>query len=216
MFKGLFEKFLDLIYKQKCLVCSCVKTNDLLCKNCLKDVNYLSNFPHRIFNSIPIYSASIYEKTIKRLIQLLKFSHKKKASVVLAKILFDYFERLNLNDNYILIYPDSFFLKNMTRGYEHMYLIANEFSKLSGLKLYKHSLLKVKNTIPQYQAKNRIKNIKGAFKINKKYINCLKQNPILLIDDIITTGATIEEIINVLHSEGINNITVLTIAKAQK
>ena len=214
MFKGLFEKFLDLIYKNKCLVCSCAKTNSLLCKNCSKDVNFLSSYPHRIFNSVPVYSATLYDKTIKKLIQLLKFSHRKKASVVLAEILYRYFKNLNLKDDYILIYPDSFFIKNMTRGYEHMYLIVKEFSCLSGLKFFKHAILKVKNTTPQYKAKNRVKNIQGAFKINRKYINDLKQKSVLLIDDIITTGATIEEIINILKQEGVNDISVLTISKA--
>ena len=216
MFGGLLEKFLNLIYKQKCIICNCSKTDSLLCKNCLKDVNYLSTFPHRIYNSIPIYSATIYTSVIKKLIQLLKFSHKKRISLVLANILFDYFKKLNLDEDYMIIYPDSYFIKNLARGYEHMYLIAKEFSRLSGLDLCKNAIKKIKTTVPQYKAKDRINNIKGAFEVNKKYIEKLKKRPILLIDDIITSGATIEEIINILQKENINNIKVLTVSKAEK
>ena len=215
MFKGLSEKLLDLIYKRKCLVCSCSKTNDLLCKNCAKDINFLSTFPHKIYNNIEIYSAAIYEGVIKKLIGLLKFSHRKKASVAIAQILHKYFISLNINKEYVIVYPDSFLFKNMTRGYEHMYLIANEFSLLSGLKLYKHAIKKTKNTTPQYKTKDRKNNIRGSFEINKRYIDLLKNSHILLIDDIITSGATVEEIIDLFQKEKINNITVLIVSKAK-
>ncbi|MBR2068331.1 MAG: ComF family protein [Candidatus Gastranaerophilales bacterium] len=216
MFKGLLLKILDLIYKKKCIVCSCAKTDDLLCKNCAKDVNFLSGFPHKIYNSIPIYSACVYTTTVKTIIHLLKFSHKKQASLVLAQLLFEYFKKLKLNNDFIIVYPGSFYLTKWMRGYEHMYLVAKEFSKLSGLKFYKSAILKVKNITPQYKAKNRRKNVLGAYQINKKIINKIKDKPILLIDDIITTGATIEEVINTLKKEGVSNITCITISKAIK
>lgn len=214
MFKVLFETISDLIYKNKCVICGCSKTDSLLCKTCAKDVNYLSGFPHRVYNDIPIYSAFIYEKNIKKLIQLLKFQHKRKISSVLAHLLFKYFKTLNLNDEYIVIYPNSFLFKSMTRGYEHMYLIAKEFCDLSDLNVCKDAIIKIKNTAPQYQAKNRKNNIKDSFKINKKYIELLKNNKILLIDDITTSGSTIEEIVDLLQKNGVYNITCLTISKA--
>ncbi|MBQ8475666.1 ComF family protein [bacterium] len=216
MLKNFIDKLLDLIYKEKCIVCSCSKTNELLCKNCLKDVNFLSNFPHKIYNEIPIYSATVYTTTVKIIIHLLKFSHRRKAAGILAELLFDYFKKLKLDSDFIIIYPDSFYIKAMTRGYDHMYLISKEFAKLTGLKFYKNAIKKIKNTIPQYKARNRKKNIEGAFKINKKYIKELRQKPVLLIDDIITTGATIEEIINLLKRYQINNITCLTVSKTIK
>ena len=64
-----FDTFLNLIYKQKCIICSCGKTNEIVCKTCLKDVHYLSNFPHRIYKEIPIYSATKYENTVKKLFE---------------------------------------------------------------------------------------------------------------------------------------------------
>ena len=216
MFKGLLNNFLNLIYKQKCVICSCSKTDCLLCKNCLKEVVFLSGFPHKIYISTPIYSACVYTGVVKKIIQLFKFSHKKNLSKLLAQLGFEYFKKLNLNKNFIVIYPDSFIFKSLFRGYEHMYLIARDFCALGGFKLYKHAILKIKNTKAQYQAKNRKENIKGAFKINKKYINTLKNNPVLLIDDITTSGSTLEEIINILKNENINDITCFTISKAQK
>ena len=98
MFKNFFESFLNLIYSQKCLICSCAKVDSLLCKTCLKDVYYLSSFAQRFYKEIPIFCATNYQKTTKTLIQKLKFSHKKKASIPLAEILYSYFLKLNLLD----------------------------------------------------------------------------------------------------------------------
>ncbi|MBQ4645991.1 MAG: ComF family protein [Candidatus Gastranaerophilales bacterium] len=214
MFKGFLNFILDLIYNKKCLVCSCAKTDNLLCKNCAKDVYYLSSFAQRFYKEIPIFCATNYQKTTKTLIQKLKFSHKKNASIPLAKILFDYFQKLNLNDDYIIIYPPSNHLKSAIRGYNHMDLIVKEFSKLTNFEINKDLIKKIKPTKPQYKAKNRHSNIKGSFAINKKYINNLKDKKLLLIDDITTSGATLEEIINCLLDSNFKNIICLVISKA--
>ncbi len=211
----IYNNFLDMIYKKKCLICGCSKTDDLLCKTCLKDVQFLSCFAHKIYEKIPIYSATIYDKNIKSLIQMLKFKHKKSASKPLTNILFSYFKKLNLKDDFIIIYPPSFFIKSAQRGYNHMFLIAKEFSKLTGFKVNNKIIIKIKPTKPQYKAKDRRKNIKGSFKINQKELSKLKDKKLLLIDDITTSGATLEEIINCFLKLNFDNITCLTISKTK-
>ena len=211
----IYNNFLDMIYKKKCLICGCSKTDDLLCKTCLKDVQFLSCFAHKIYEKIPIYSATIYDKNIKSLIQMLKFKHKKSASKPLTNILFSYFKKLNLKDDFIIIYPPSFFIKSAQRGYNHMFLIAKEFSKLTGFKVNNKIIIKIKPTKPQYKAKDRRKNIKGSFKINQKELSKLKNKKLLLIDDITTSGATLEEIINCFLKLNFDNITCLTISKTK-
>ena len=214
LIKSIYNSFLNLIYNQKCLICACAKTDDLLCKTCKKDVHYLSGFAQRFYNSIPIFCATNYTGPIKKLIQLLKFSHKKKSAKVLSNLLFEYYQKLDLNKNFIIIYPPSFYTKTLSRGYNHMFLIAKEFSKLTNFEILKDLIIKTKPTKPQYSVKNRHKNIKDSFKINSKYKEKYKDKNILLIDDITTSGATLEEIIDCLLKEGFNNIICLTISKA--
>ena len=211
----LYDNFLNMIYKKKCLICGCSKTDDLLCKTCLKDVQFLSYFAHKFYNRIPIYSAAIYDKNIKTLIQMLKFKHKKSASKPLSDILFSYFKKLNLKDDFIIVYPPSYFIKSAERGYNHMFLIAKHFSKLTGFEINKNLIKKIKPTKPQYKAKDRRKNIKGSFKINQKELLKLKDKKLLLIDDITTSGATLEEIINCFLELNFNNIICLTISKTK-
>lgn len=211
----LYDNFLNMIYKKKCLICGCSKTDDLLCKTCLKDVQFLSYFAHKFYNRIPIYSAAIYDKNIKTLIQMLKFKHKKSASKPLSDILFSYFKKLNLKDDFIIVYPPSYFIKSAERGYNHMFLIAKHFSKLTGFEVNKNLIKKIKPTKPQYKAKDRRKNIKGSFRINQKELLKLKDKKLLLIDDITTSGATLEEIINCFLELNFNNIICLTISKTK-
>ena len=210
---NILNLFLDLIYNKKCLICSCAKTDELLCKNCAKDIHYLSSFAHKIFNNIPFYSATLYEGNIKKLIHKLKFNHHKKASIPLAQILYKYFKNIPQKNDYIIIYPPSYFLKSAQRGYNHMYLIAKEFSKLTNFKINKKLIKKIKYTKPQYKAKNRHKNIKNSFKVNEKEIKNIKNKTVLLIDDITTSGATLEEIVSILKEKNIDNIICLTITK---
>lgn len=213
--KYFLENFLDLIYKRKCIVCSCLKQDDFLCKTCAKDIDYLSGFAHKIYNNVPIYSAVLYKGSIKTLIHKLKFSHRKNASKVLAKILFEYFKKIKEDKDYIIVFPPSYFIKSAQRGYNHMLLIAKEFSLLTGIPYNKNIIQKIKYTKPQYKAKDRRKNISGSFKINLKGIN-LKYKTIILLDDITTSGATLEEIIDCFKKENINNIVCLTVSKSIK
>lgn len=212
----MFNKFLNLIYNKKCLICANTKTDELLCKNCLKDVQFLSSFAHRIYKEIPIYSALVYDSAVKKLIHKLKFQHKKSASIPLAKLLFEYFNKLDLSNDFIICYPSGYYLRTLSRGYNPVFLIVKEFSKIAQIDYIKDLIIKTKYTKPQYKAKNKVKNIKGSFKIDKNKLKKLENKTILLIDDITTSGATINELIDTLKDFKINDIICLTLAKAVK
>ena len=89
-----------------------------------------------------------------------------------------------------------------------MELVAEEFCKLSGYSLNKELIKRIKSTKPQYKLTRaeRMKNLEKAFQVDpSKLLNL----PILIIDDICTTGSTFEAMIDELNSHGINNITCL-------
>ena len=78
-----------------------------------------------------------------------------------------------------------------------MELVAEEFCKLSGDIPNFELITRIKDTKPQYKLsrKERLENLKSAFAVDKtKDLNL----PILIIDDICTTGATFEEMISSL------------------
>lgn len=92
-----------------------------------------------------------------------------------------------------------------------MELVCEEFSKLSGFACNFNLIKRVKDTKPQYKLnrKERLINLHEAFEVDKQYIT---GKNILLMDDICTTGATFEEMINELQKAGVQNITCFATA----
>lgn len=62
----------------------------------------------------------------------------------------------------------------------------------------------------------RKKNVKNAFRVSDKYTQSLKGKNILLIDDVLTTGATISECTKELKRHGVNEVRILTLARVVK
>lgn len=226
--KNFINFLLSLIYKEKCCICgidlNCSKTEKTLCKNCLKTVEILSGFAQCKINGVEIYSATIYDGTVRTLIHKLKFQHNKDIAKVLAEILSEFYRKIlafKLKNNNHVNWPQSLAVvpiptnkKNVqTRGYNNVYEIAKEFAEINNLVLKNDILIKIKDTKPQFKLSKdqRRSNVSGCFKVNlKKYNN----ETILLLDDIITTGATLNEAISAFQANGIKNIICITVSKA--
>ena len=103
--------------------------------------------------------------------------------------------------------------RNKERGYNQSTLIARELSKKLNLRLVKNCLYKTKNVIEQSKLSKdeREQNIQGVYSLNNP--NLLENKKILLVDDIYTTGSTVNECCKVLLSAKPSEIAVLTIAK---
>jgi ComF family protein len=97
------------------------------------------------------------------------------------------------------------------RGFNQAHLLAKEFSEICNMNYQASWLLRISNNsqVGKTGAKRR-KSLKGAFKVNAEFINHLPQE-VLLIDDVITTGATCNEVCKILKQHGVTNITVLSI-----
>lgn len=98
------------------------------------------------------------------------------------------------------------------RGFNQSELIAQEFSNKVELDLDARSLLRVKYSKAQAKIKhkNRKENITGAFEWRGEKLN---GKSILIIDDVVTTGATLSEIAFVLKEKGAGLVWALTIAR---
>ena len=99
------------------------------------------------------------------------------------------------------------------RGYNQSYLIAREIAKITDMELQKNCLIKIKNVIEQSKLnkEQREKNAKGIYKLNNKEV--LKNKNILLVDDIYTTGSTVNECSRILKQANPKKIGILVLAK---
>lgn len=100
------------------------------------------------------------------------------------------------------------------RGFDQAYLIAKEISKLLNIPLQVDFLFKKKETAPQAGLKKqtRIKNLKNAFAV--KTPNTFKSKNVLLVDDVFTTGVTVNECSKILKQNGARRVEVFTLARA--
>lgn len=92
-------------------------------------------------------------------------------------------------------------------------LISREISKKTGIKLQENNLIKIKNTIEQSKLdkKEREKNVQNVYQIRNEEI--LKNKKILLLDDIYTTGNTVNSCCKILRKAKPQKIGVIVIAK---
>jgi ComF family protein len=98
------------------------------------------------------------------------------------------------------------------RGYNQSYLLAEEVSRLTRIPLAGTALVRRRSTPPQVRQMGedaRRRNVAGAFGPGRR----MPIGGVLLIDDVVTTGATIEACARVLISEGGGPVFALTFAR---
>ena len=97
------------------------------------------------------------------------------------------------------------------RGYNQAQVLAKELSRITGIPVYADWVGRVKKTVPMKDlpAAERQNNLKKAFKILR---NDVKLNTIIIIDDIYTTGSTIDAMSHELRNAGVEHIHFVTLA----
>ena len=100
------------------------------------------------------------------------------------------------------------------RGYNQAQILAEEIGKILEIQVDSKSLIRTRKTSPQKKLghQERKKNLKHAFAV-KHTFQAAKR--VLLVDDIYTTGNTIDAVSNVLKQKGVENVYFLTISIGQ-
>jgi ComF family protein len=225
--KGRIGNFiLDLFFPKICF--GCQKEGGYLCQDC-KAILGISGF-HQKFqteNLADLYFALDYQNSlIKKLIQKFKYEpFVKDLREPLSFLIIDHFQLMDNPPPFFGVGPNfaDFLLvpvplekkKLKWRGFNQAEELAKEFSSFLQIPLISDCLIKIKETLPQAElsGKEREENIKGVFMIrNQKKVLGKK---ILLVDDVYTTGATMEECARVLGKAGAKEIIGLVIARAK-
>lgn len=117
--------------------------------------------------------------------------------------------------DYIINVP-MYVKKKKKRGYDQAELIADHLSNLIGIPLEKDNLIRTKNTLPQSKVsfEEREQNVKDVFSVLNK--DKIFGKNILLIDDIYTTGNTLNQCAKELKKAGAGEICYFTLAKTIK
>lgn len=177
-----------------------------MCSCCYDEMDYLPIEVNRDVLGCKVYCAGSYEQNLQKLIRGLKYHNQRELAYFQAKFMFNYWKQiLNKDENYQIIPVPLYKAREKKRKYNHMVLVAEEFSKLCGYNVNLELIKRIKDTKPQYKLSKfqRMENLSNAFLINK---NAAKTEKVLLMDDICTTGSTFESMIIELRKCGINDI----------
>lgn len=178
-----------------------------MCSNCFEDLEFFPVEVNRKFKNVNIYCAGVYCKNLQKMIRGLKYHGQKDLAFYQAKFMYLYWKKLNIDGDFQIVPVPIFEKRKKQRKYNHMDLVAEEFSKLSGYEVNSELVCRIKDTRPQYKLNKaqRMLNLSKAFLINSDKL--ISGKKILIIDDICTTGATFEEMIKAFNDANIYDIT---------
>ena len=180
------------------------KNGKFLCGNCLKSRRSLFRYSR---------SAFIYNDDSKDLVLNLKFKDRTDSANLLAKMMYVAGEDIFKSGVDLIVPVPLHYTRLLKRRYNQSALLANELSKLSGIKCDNLSLIRHRKTRPQVELSGleRQKNVHNVFSVKNE--TAIKGKRILLIDDVLTTGATLKECGLALKRSGSKTIDVLTIGR---
>lgn len=178
-----------------------------MCDDCYEKLEFSDFKANRIIDGVDVFCAGVYTKELQKLIRGLKYHRQKDLAYYQAKFMYDYFKSLDVlkNKNFELVAVPLHSNRVKKRKYNHMELVCEDFSKLSGFECNFDLIKRIKDTKPQYKLSRleRLKNLDKAFEVDK---NAYLGKTVLIMDDICTTGSTFEEMIKTLQEAGINDI----------
>ena len=220
----------DIIVPAKQMICGACK-NQLIyideprCKRCSKPIEeeeqeYCSDCDRKQFHYKRGYAVWVYNDAMKTSIAAFKYHSKKEySSFYIHEMLRLYRKAIQaLSIDAILPVPIHH-SKYLERGYNQADLLAKGIGKELKLPVYSKLLIRNKKTLPQKDLsdRDRLKNLSEAFEVKEKDLNIdLKSiKKVLLVDDIYTTGSTVEACSILLKSHGIEEVyfIVLCIGK---
>ena len=195
------SKLLSMLAPPVCPKCGRPQHNGLLCSDCTDKHTDIDG----------IRSPFIFEGVIRQAIHNLKYHNIRALAESLAVFLNNY-----IVDNPIpseVLVPVPLHKKRLReRGYNQSSLLAKELSKLCGLPVISDSLVRYRYTSTQVRSANideRLENVTGAFMCID---NSLRNKRVLLIDDVATSGTTLNTCASTIKSTGALSVWGLTVA----
>jgi competence protein ComFC len=203
----LWEALIEVVYPREnyCIIC---REEDCfgICNTCKKSIKLIGKEYQD-----EIVSYGYYGGVLKELILKFKYKDNFTAGDILAEILEEYIIKNFNYKEYIITYIPLSKKAKKVRGFNQCEYIAKKISRDLSIQIVE-VLIKTKETKEQKKLKKdeRFENIKDAFQIKK----IIKNQKIILIDDVTTTGATLKEAHKLLKKFNLKDIKLLTLAKS--
>lgn len=192
----------------KCLCCDELSYGEMLCPTCSKALMAMQ-LPAEDMNNGDLYSVYRYEGVAKELVLLLKEDRTVMAAHALAIGMAAAIDDMHLPPHTVITWVTMPRIRQIKRGIDHGYELCLAVAQRCGLPV--RQLFSRTGSVHTQRGLNRekrLKNLAGTFRCDEKL-----NYPVLLIDDVLTTGATSSACAEVLLAAGATHVYVLTATK---
>ena len=218
---------MDLLYPPRCPICDkVVLPGEGICAACRKKIRpaaepacmkcgkplvdsrqeYCADCRRKKHAFVQGKALWVYEKEVKKSIYRFKYQDRREYAKVYAQEMAARYEKYMKDRRIEAIIPIPLHKKRKRkRGYNQAELLAGELGDILGLPVYTDVLVRVRDTKPQKTLDDaeRKNNLKEAFKTTK---NIVQLNYILVVDDIYTTGSTLDAAASALAKAGVAEV----------
>jgi len=192
------------IYKPYCYVCKKLSEEFYTHEKCKK------HFPlHQV-----VVLTRYRQKAIKRLLRHAKYYSKYPAYSDILTFQKDFFQEYVKQGGSVIVPVPMHFLRKWKRGYNHTEKISQILWDMLDIPVYNNILKKKRYSKQQSHLSllDRQRNLKNSYMCTKKISKIPKNSTIYLIDDIISTGSTLTEIVKTLQKEWFTDIRAIVLA----
>lgn len=216
----IFNCILEVIYSgdEICELCGdlLIEEDTYICKSCKQKIilceDISSIYENKRFN-FKVYSSCYYGREVRELIINLKYKSNFSCGKVLVEFMSKIINKNNIKFDIVTFIP-MYYKDEAKRGFNQSKYLAMLISKMKDKRLVK-TLVKTKQTKDQIglSGKERWENLEECFEA--VHINKFAGKKVLIIDDVITTGATAYCAAEKLIKNGAKEVSILTAAKSK-
>ena len=229
------DALLDILFPPICLHCknslSAEEKSSRICGTCVAQISiHTTLFCARCRARLPenkkichrdmpymLAAAVNYDGPVKDLIHQLKYRHWTTLTDIIRPIIYAYVKNLALPVEDYVIVPIPLHPERLReRGFNQAELIGSIISEALGLPMAADALERIKKTKSQAELKNyaeRSNNVTGAFRVKQN--DAIWSKNIILVDDVYTSGATINDAMRSLREAGAKKVIAFVLAKTR-
>jgi len=238
--RGLSDELLDLVFPPRCQVCDTLG-GELFCATCRADAEFIGGHAC-LYCGAPLppaapaaplcadcregrwfsgaRAAALHAGALRRAIIRYKYHGRTRLATPLGELLAEVVraedERrgLPLAQCAALVPVPLHRDRRAWRGFDQAEMLCFEMAQATGLPVWPDVIARVRNTTPQVslQGASRLENVRGAFEARRRWR--LRGRAVIVVDDVLTTGATINECAVVLRAAGAVAVYALTVTRA--
>ncbi len=230
LFSKLWQHALDLLFPPRCVACA--KVGGWFCSDCQASIDYvrqpicpLCGYPSpgdeklcrrcqtQALQLDGLRSVAFHDKALRQAIHHLKYRQRTELARPLGQMLARYWQDVGLQADLIVpvpLHP----ARRQERGYNQAALLARELGRLVERPVDEGQLVRVRATAPQVEldADERRNNVAGAFAWRGP---ALDSGQVVLVDDVCTTGSTLQASAVALRQANVGPVWALTLARAR-